>query len=99
MRLIFRLILLFLFLVPLALVGAVFLAVDDQPRVHRTAEVTPANIERARRILDRNDPRKLQSGVRRTITISQQDFDLAANYLANRYSRGSARVVLFDGAI
>ena len=99
MRVIFRLILLFLFLVLLALVGAVFLAVDDQPRVHRTAEVTPANIERARRILDRNDPRKLQSGVRRTITLSQQDFDLAANYLANRYAWGSARVVLSDGSI
>ncbi len=98
MRLLLRLFLVFIFVVPLALVGAVFLAIDDHPAVERAAEITPQNIERAKRILDNNDPRKLKSGARRTIAVSQGDFDLAVNYLAHRYAHGSARVVLKDRA-
>lgn len=83
--------------VPLALAGAVFLATEDQPRVQRTAVFTPENIERAKRILDKNDPRKMKPGVLRTISVNAEDVDLAANYLANRYGRGSARIVLQGG--
>lgn len=74
-----------------------FLAIDNYPAVDRVAEITPQNIERAKRILDHNDPRRLKSGARRTISVSPGDLDLAANYLAHRYARGSARVVLKDG--
>ena len=81
----------------LTLTGLVFLALEDQPRVHRSAAFTPENIERAKRILDKNDPRKMQPGVLRTISVRQEDADLAANYLANRYGRGSARIVLQGG--
>src|SRR5438093_9881514 len=80
--------------VPLTLAGALFLATEDQPRVQRTAVFTPENIERAKRILDKNDPRKMKPGVLRTISVNAEDVDLAANYLANRYGRGSARIVL-----
>lgn len=78
----------------LALASIVFLAVDNQPTVNRTAEITPADIERAKRILEQNDPRKLRSGVVRTISLSQQDLDVAANYLASHYGHGGSRVVL-----
>ena len=98
MRLLLRLFLLLIFVVPVGLVGAVFLAIDNHPAVERTAEITPQNIERAKRILDHNDPRKLKSGARRTISVRQGDLDLATNYLAHRYARGSARVVLKGGA-
>jgi hypothetical protein len=82
---------------PLLLVCIVFLAVEERPALHRTAELRPQQIERARRILERNDPRKLKSGEIRTISISQEDLDLAVNYLANRYAGGSARVELTPG--
>ena len=98
MRFLLKLIVLLIFAVPLALACALFLAVDNRPAVERAAEVTPQNIERAKRILDNNDPRKLKSGARRTISVSQGDFDLAVNYLVNRYAHGSARVVLKEGA-
>ncbi len=83
--------------VPLTLAGALFLATEDQPRVQRTAAFTPENIERAKRILDKNDPRKMKPGVLRTISANEEDTDLAANYLANRYGRGSARIGLKGG--
>lgn len=94
MRFFFKLLLLLIFALPLALIGVAFLIVDTQPTVSRAAEVTPGSIERAKRILDQNDPRKLKSGARRTVAISQGDLDLAANYLAHQYARGSARVAL-----
>lgn len=98
MRLLFKLILLTLLGLPLIVAAAVFLAVDIQPTIDRAAEVTPSSIERAKRLLDQNDPRKLKSGARRTITVDGGDLDLAANYLAHRYVGGSARVQLFDGS-
>ena len=98
MRLLLRLFLFLVLLSTLALVGVVFLAIDDHPAVERDAEITPANIERAKRILDNNDPRKLKSGARRTVSINQGDFDLAVNYLVHRYVNGSARVMLNSGA-
>src|SRR6266705_2759106 len=68
------------------------LAVDTEPSINRAAEITPSNSERAKRILDQNDPRKLKPGARRTISVSQNDLDLAANYLARQYAAGGARV-------
>lgn len=97
MRFVLRTFLWLMIALLLTLTGLVFLAIEGQPRVHRTAEFTPENIERAKRILDKNDPRKMKPGVLRTITVRQEDADLAANYLAHRYGRGSARLVLQRG--
>ena len=94
MRLFLKLFVPLFFALPLALAGAIYLAVDTQPSLNRAAEITPWNIERAKRILDQNDPRKLTPGARRTITVDQADIDLAANYLARQYFAGGARVQL-----
>lgn len=86
-------------LLPLALAAfLLFRAVQDEPLVARTPEITPANIERARRILARHDPRQAKPNALRTITIEQEDLDLAANYGARRYAQGSAEVRLRPGA-
>jgi hypothetical protein len=90
----------FLFLliaVPLAVVGAVYLAVEDQPLISRSAEFTPAHIERAKRIMKQNDPRKLKASAQYTLSLSQEEVDLVLNYLANRYGKGGSRVVLQPG--
>jgi hypothetical protein len=82
---------------PLALVAAVFLALEDRPQVARAPTLGPAQIERAKRILDDNDPRRLKAGAERTVALSQQDLDLLANYVASRYARGGARIALGPG--
>lgn len=95
-----RALLLFTLLVlalPLVLVAAVFLALEDRPLVTRPAALGPAQIERAKRILDDNDPRRLKAGARRTVSLSQQDIDLLANYFASRYARGGAQIALRPG--
>ncbi|HUK41050.1 MAG TPA: hypothetical protein VLX11_08400 [Candidatus Acidoferrales bacterium] len=98
MRFLLRLLFLFVLLLGCALVGGAFLAIDDHPSVQRDAEITPGNIERAKRILESNDPRKLKVGARRTVSVNQGDFDLAVNYLVHRYARGSARATLDNGS-
>lgn len=99
MRLFFRLFILLFVILPLAAIGLVYLAVDTQPSLNRAAEITPSNIERAKHILDQNDPRWLKPGAHRTIVVTQGDLDLAANYLARQYFAGGARVDLRHGAI
>ncbi|MGH7823686.1 MAG: hypothetical protein ACREQ7_00685 [Candidatus Binatia bacterium] len=99
MRLLFRLFLLILVVIPLALGGAAILGLSDQPSVNRAAEISPESVARVKRIVDTNDPRKLKSGTVRTIAVSQQDLDLAANYLANQYGHGSSQIALTDDAL
>jgi len=88
---------LFVLALPFALVGAVLLALEDRPLVARPPVLGPAQVERVKRILDDNDPRRLKPGVQRTVSLSQQDLDLLANYFAGRYARGGARIALRPG--
>jgi hypothetical protein len=97
MRFLLKLILFLIVALPLILAGAVYLAIDTEPNINRAAEITPSSIERAKRILEQNDPRELKSGARRTISVGASDLDLAANYLARQYAAGGARVQLKRG--
>lgn len=98
MRLILRSVLVFLLVgVPLLAIAAAWLAIDDEPQLTRQAALTPQAVDRALWLLARNDPRWLRAGVLRTIVVSQEDLDVAINYLANRYLGGSSQVVLHDG--
>jgi len=94
MRFLSKLVLLLVFTVSLATAWALYLAIDLEPTLRRAAEITPSNIKRAKQVLDRNDLRRLQTGTRQSVTLSQQDLDLAANYLAHFYANGSARLTL-----
>jgi len=81
----------------LAIAGALHLALENQPLISRTVEFTPAQIERAKRIVEKNDPRTIKPGVLRTLSLSQEDLDLVLNYLAGRYANASTRIMLRPG--
>ena len=98
-KLLFGLVLLFIVGVPVALAAAAFLCFQDEPAVRRTTAFTPEDVERAMRLVEKNDPRKMKSGALRTVSIRGEDLDLAVNYLANRYGGGSSRVVLQPGLL
>lgn len=97
MRFLFKLVLLLVFTVFLTTAWSLYLAIDREPTLRRAAEITPANIKRAKQVLDGNDLRGLRTGNRRSVTVGEQDLDLAANYLAHFYADGSARLSLKDG--
>lgn len=77
---------------------AAMLALDDVPLVNNSATFTPESIERAKRILERNDPRRLRTGDVRTLSLSAQDADLAVNQLLQRFVHGTGRLVVQPGA-
>jgi hypothetical protein len=85
--------------IPLAVGAAIFLCFQDQPLVRRGAEFTHEDVERAARVLEQHDPRRMKSGTLRTMSIRADDLDLVVNYLANRFGRGSARLVLGPGVL
>lgn len=97
MRLILRLLLLVLVGLPLMAVALVYLAIDDTAMVQGAAVLTPAHVQRARWLLERNDPRTLRAGVLRTIVVSEEDLDIATNYLAQQFGGGASKVALHDG--
>jgi len=97
MRWLLRLLVAVLVLVPVGGVLTVWLAIQNQPLVINALAFTPDHIARAKRIMERHDPRRMRAGVLRTIMLSQEDLELTANYLASRVGKGAARVALQDG--
>ena len=83
--------------IPLTLATAIYLSIENRPLVTGIANITPAHINRAKHILSLNDPRKIQTGTLRTITINQEDLDLVVNYLANNYGKSSTNIELHPG--
>jgi hypothetical protein len=71
--------------------------IEGKPLVDRAPQFRPDHIERAKQIVDNNDPRRLKPGELRTISLSEEDLDLAALYLFNRYLHGSSRIALHAG--
>ena len=99
MRFLFKLILWLIIIVPLALAGAFYLAVEQTPLVETKVRLTPGQIDRAKLILDQHDPRDLQDGDVKTITIGKRDLDLAINYFVYLIGQGGSLVELGDGSV
>jgi hypothetical protein len=94
MRFLFKLVLLFVLAVSVTTAWSLYLAIDLEPTLRRAAEVTPANIKRAKEVLDQNDFLNSRTAIRQSVTLSEQDLDVAANYLAHFYANGSARLTI-----
>lgn len=83
---------------PLALVGALVLCIEERPTITRSTELTVEQIDRAKRILKAHNPRLAPPNALRTFTIAAEDLDLAANYLLAQ-NGGGAKVALRGGTV
>lgn len=92
MKSIATLIVLLVFLLPLVLVGALTLAVEDKPKLHDRADLTAERIAHGKRVFEQNDPRRIKSGSITKADLGQEELDLAINYFANQYADGVARL-------
>ena len=99
MHLLGKILIILAYLLPFMLVAAIYLAIDLHPTIRRASEITPGNIQSARQILAQNDPLKPAYRTRQSLALSQQDLDLAANYLAYFYANGGARLTVRNGKI
>jgi len=97
MGFLFRALLLLLVGLPLLAVAAIAMCLQARPLVSETARLTASDVERARRVMDAQDPRKAGTDGLQTVTIDEQNLGLALNYLANRYGQGAARGMLRPG--
>ncbi|MFB3081551.1 MAG: hypothetical protein ACE1Y1_07300 [Nitrosomonadaceae bacterium] len=74
--------------------SAVLLAVfEERPRINRQVILTPEHIQRAKQIINVHRYR-VRPGMVAVVKVLSEDADLAANYLVNRFVKGSAQVTL-----
>ncbi len=74
--------------------SAVLLAVfEERPRINRQVILTPEHIMRAKQIINVHRYR-VRPGMVAVVKVLSEDADLAANYLVNRFVKGSAQVTL-----
>jgi hypothetical protein len=66
-------------------IAAVWLCFQDTPSVVRSVQLTPQDIENAKRLIERHDPRKADHSGPRTVAISEQELDLMLNYAASHF--------------
>lgn len=97
MKLILRCLLAAVLLLVLAIPLAVWLAFDELPLLKPAPQVAHTDVERARRVLERNDPRKGAPGALRHLALSQADLDVLLNEGARRFGNASAHAVLGEG--
>ena len=94
MRFLWRLFLWLLFLLPVGIAALIWLAFSPQPLVAETPQLSHQDITRAEAIVRQNDPRKLLPGAERQVALSEQDINLASNYLLQRAGQGRVQVTL-----
>lgn len=99
MKLLLRTLLLSLVLAPFALAALIWFALAEQPASSTNVNLSHADIARAKAIITQHDPRRAPPGSTRNIAISERDLNLAANYLLQRYLRGSVDIAVLDGSL
>lgn len=84
----------FLLVASLLALGTLVLVLTDEPLLDRAAEFSPQQIERAKQLFKRHDPRKAETGPIRTLQLSESELDLALNYLVSRFGPGASKATL-----
>ena len=82
----------------LGTVAAAWLAFDDAPRLLPGKEVSVADVERAKRLIERHDPRKQKGFEPRQIALTQADLDALLNQASKTLGQTSARLVPLSGS-
>ncbi|MCK9605426.1 MAG: hypothetical protein M0R33_03130 [Methylomonas sp.] len=73
------------------------LAIEDTPQLNPRVSLSPQQIAKVKRLLERNDPRRLRAGSVAKAILGQEELDLALNYAVNQYAGGASRVIVEQG--
>ncbi len=90
MKLIAKLIMLSISIVALLLLATLNQILENTPILHDKAEMTAAQITHGKQVFQQNDPRRLRPGSIASVSLAQEDLDLAINYFTNQYLGGVA---------
>ena len=97
MRFLFKLVLVSLILLPLLVLGGLYLCIEDRPLIQRNVRLTPDEVQRAKQLLSEHDPRKLKDGEVKSISVSTRELSLASNYLVHLLGNGGSVITMKDG--
>lgn len=95
----FRLIVSALFLIPITLLFLVFFCLEQQPLVINSAPLSHSDISRAKKIISNNDPRTLQDGQKKSVTLSAADISVALNFLRAQVIKGGIKTSFIGDTI
>ncbi|BCG64912.1 MAG: hypothetical protein methR_P2705 [Methyloprofundus sp.] len=84
---------------PFILAALLYSSVQQTPLVTKNIVLKHSDIARAKKIIAKNDPRKLREGQKKSVTVSAQDISVALNYLRAQVIKGGVETKLSDGAI
>jgi hypothetical protein len=87
MRLLFKLTFWLTVLSTVSVVVIAWFSLEQQPLIVHTSELSHKDIARAKRIIKKNDPRRMGAGTEQEVHISERDLNLAANYLIQQTAR------------
>ncbi|MCV2361582.1 hypothetical protein LNV08_21675 [Paucibacter sp. TC2R-5] len=82
----------------LLLIGlALALSLQRTPLVALAAELQPADVKQAKDVLRRNDPRQLETGAQRLLSLREQELNLMLGQAAKVYGHAAAQMQLHPG--
>jgi len=90
MRWFFRLIVLLVVLVPVAVITFLVVSIEPRPLVAEQVLMSASNVERAKRLLHEHDPRMLKPGEIKTVRVNANELNLVFNHLLNLFGSGAA---------
>jgi len=82
-----------------ALAGGVYLALEDEPLVPGPAPLSPAEIERAKRLLAEHDPRTLRHLQVKTLALDEDELGLLLGHALGRFGAGGSLVDIAGGTL
>ena len=91
----FRFLTFILFAFILMLFGILLVVFEENPRIDRQVTLAPEHVEHAKNIINIHRY-QTKPGMPAVARVESKEVDLAANYLANRFVKGSAQVSLAD---
>ncbi len=97
MKVLLRAFVILIVALPFLAIAAVLMCLQDRPLVSRSSQLTPQDIEKAKRILDEHDPRKSGPDRLQIVAIEERDLETTLSYLASRVGHGEVHVVLRPG--
>lgn len=98
MRAFLKFVLFVVIALPVVAIGALWMCFQPAPLLTGKSDISAADIERGKKLLEKHDPRKAKEGAMRELVLTQQDVDLLFNHAANHFRKASTRVVLQRGA-
>src|SRR5689334_4236355 len=78
---------------PIAALAALWMCFDDAPRVTYQGDLSQQSFEKAQEFIETHDPRHSDQGIQ-TLTASEDEVNLVANYAARRFHQAAARIAL-----